>query len=85
MTKRTVAPPVVLSPLDRERAFWRMHREELTARYPDQFVAVRRATGEIVAVAPHLADVWEAARQLGFDQGDVWARKMITKPLMLIL
>ncbi len=87
MPKRAKAAPMPArpSPIDEERAFWQAHRAELKARYPDQFVAIRRSTGEVVAVEPDFSAALQAAKRAGFGQSEIWCRGMRTTPLNLIV
>ncbi len=82
---KAVPRPSGLSPIDEERTFWRRHRDELTAKYPDQFVAVRRATGQVVTVAPSLSAALRDAKRAGFEQTEIWCSKMLTEPVHLIV
>ncbi len=85
MAKRKPQPPhpEKPSPIDIERAFWKEHRAELKAKYPDQFVAISRATGEVVAVAPDLSSALQAAKRAGYQQTEIWCRGMRTPPTLI--
>lgn len=57
MPKRKQPLPEVRLVRDEESAFFRAHRAELLAKYPGRCVAVRRTTGEVVAVGADLIAV----------------------------
>ncbi|HEY7294719.1 MAG TPA: DUF5678 domain-containing protein [Dehalococcoidia bacterium] len=71
------------TPQQIERAFWEQHRAELKAKYPDQFVAISRATGAVVAVAPDFTSALQAAKRAGYQQTEIWCRGMRTPPTLV--
>lgn len=64
-------------------AFWREHQHELLAKYPDQFVAMRR--DKIVASSPKLQTVLEQLEQRGIDRADVRIRFVSLDPRRYML
>jgi len=77
------ASPDEPTPQEIERAFWREHRAELKAKFPDQFVAICRASGEVVAVAPDFSSALQAAKRAGYQQTEIWCRGMRTPPMLI--
>lgn len=66
-----------------ERAYWEAHADQLTKRYPDQFVAVR--DGQVIATSPDLQELERllAERQMGV--GRTWVRFLSADPRRFIL
>ncbi len=57
---------------NRVQRFWTENYAELSARFPDRFVAVSRATNEVVATNKDLTLLVDGLRDKGFDpQTDV--------------
>ena len=54
---------------DRERAFWKANRAELTRRYPDQFVAI--ADAQVIDTDPDFYVLAERLEAGGYDRRDV--------------
>ena len=66
-------PPGALQLLEedrRKRAFFREHWDELAARYPDQFVAVK--DGEVIIADADLDSYVARRKALGLSHRDVW-------------
>ncbi len=55
---------------ERERAFWKTDRADLTRRYPDQFVAV--IDERVIATDADLLVLTERLRTEGHDIRDAW-------------
>lgn len=53
-------------------AYWRAHRDELFATYPEEYVAVY--AGELIAHATDLLVLLDLVRGLGIDPRDTWTR-----------
>ena len=85
MSRSQTPLPKVSLARDEERAFFRAHHEEFLAKYPDQCVAVRRTTGEVVVVGADLIDVLRQLRQAGIPAHEIWAQQVLTRPTMYVL
>jgi hypothetical protein len=70
---------------EKEAAFWREHRQEFVARYPDQFVAVARTDWQVVAASPSLEAVIGLAEKQGHRIGSVWIELIAATPLHVSL
>ena len=70
---------------ERESAFWAAHLGEYRHQFPDQFIAVRPADGEVVAVAPDLQTLDDRLRGGGLTPSDVWTRFVAPAERQLIL
>jgi len=68
---------------ERERAFWKTNRSDLTRRYPDQFVAV--VDERVIAIDADLLVLTQRLRIKGHDIRDAWIAFMRTErhPLLL--
>jgi hypothetical protein len=70
--------------LEEELTFWRLHRDELIERYPEQLIAVTRE-GKVVAVASDLFSFLEQLDDKGIKPRDVWTSFMTrTAPILHI-
>ena len=70
---------------EKEAAFWREHYATYLAQYPDQFVAVAKADGQVVAASPSLDGVIRLAEARGFGLGGVWIEFIAATPLHVSL
>lgn len=70
---------------EEEDAFWRDHYSLLARRHPNQFVAVARATGHVVATDPDLDRLIGIIGDNGLDVQRVWVRYMAVTPIHLAL
>lgn len=68
-----------------EAAFWREHYAAYLESYPDQFLAVAKDDGRIVAADPDLDRVIERVKEQGLDVWHVWVRYMAASPIRLAL
>lgn len=68
---------------EEERAFWDVHRTELTQHYPDEFVAVRN--GEVVEHDPDLMVLAERLQVAGIQPRDAFIAFLATKPECYLL
>jgi len=85
MPLRTSPLPKVQLARDEERAFWRAQGAVLRERYPDQVVAVRRNSGEVLAVGVDLSAVAREIKLRGARPSEIWVRKLYTQPQRYIL
>jgi hypothetical protein len=70
---------------DIEHAFWAEHYQELLKQYPEQFVAVDKDRGTVVAADPHLDPLLEMLQAQGIARDRVWVRFLRVYPGYLIL
>ena len=70
---------------EQEDALWSVHYDEYLARYPDQFVAVARSDGRLVAAHQDLDALIEVIKKQGLMVRDVWSRYMAATPIRLAL
>jgi hypothetical protein len=70
---------------EKEDAFWHAHYDTYLERYPDQFVAVAKDSGQIVAVDPDLDTLIGTVKRKGLDVHRVWVRFMAATPIRLVL
>ncbi len=68
-----------------EDAFWRDHEDAYLEAYPDQFVAVTKAEGRVVAAAPDSGRLMALLREQGLEVRLVWVRFVVATPLRLAL
>lgn len=66
-----------------EQKFWEKHRDELSQKYPDQFVAV--VDGAVIATATDLQQLLYALRTKSVDPPMAWVRFMASRPRQMIL
>lgn len=85
MAKSHTPLPKVQLARDEERAFWRTYAGALRTRFPDQVVAVRRDSGDVLAVGMDLIAVARELKQRGVRPGEVWVRKLYTQPQRYVL
>ena len=69
----------------KEEAFWRDHYGAFLKQYPDQFLAVIKDTGQVVAADPDLLCLIATLSKLGVDVGHVWVRYLAHTPINLAL
>lgn len=69
----------------REVAHWREHYQEYVKLYPDQFVAVAKTEGCVVAASPTLEGVIGLAEERGYRLGSVWIEFIAATPLHVSL
>jgi hypothetical protein len=70
---------------EKETDFWREHYDGYLAQYPDQFVAVAKVDGQILAASPSLEGVIRLAEARGFGLGSVWIEFIAATPLHVSL
>ena len=70
---------------EKEDAYWHEHYSSYLSQYPDQFVAVARTDGRLVAADPDLDALISSIRKQGLDVQHVWARFMVASPIRLAL
>ena len=70
---------------EKEDAFWREHYPEYVKLYPDQFVAVSRADGQVVATGWTLDYLLGFLAGKGIDLQQVWVKFMAATPQHVIL
>ena len=63
---------------EERKVFWEAHYAEFAAKYPEQFVAVSRDTGQVIAVDESLDGVLDAAEEKGYTQHQVWLKYIDT-------
>ena len=66
-------------------AFWSSQYGRLLKTYPDQFVAVTRSDGKVVAVDADLDRLIELVKARGLAVQQVWVRFMAATPIHLAL
>ena len=66
-----------------ERAFWEQHHQELRARYPDQFVAIRN--GKIVGSGHDLSGLARDLEARGIKPREVRIQFVAATPQHLVL
>jgi len=69
----------------KEDAYWQEHYQELIGRYPDQFVAVARANGEVVVTDPDLYGLLDALEAARIPVQQVWVKFIAATPIHLML
>ena len=70
---------------EQEAAFWREHYVTFLTQYPDQFVAVAKTDGQVVAASPSLEGVIHLAEARGFRLGSIWIEFIAATPLHVSL
>jgi Family of unknown function (DUF5678) len=60
-------------------AFWNEHHDELVARYPDEFVAVRVNDREVIDHDTDLMVLADRLEARGYSHLDVWVEFMFTE------
>ena len=70
---------------EKEAAFWREHYDTYLAQYPDQFVAVAKADGQVVAVSPDLMYLLGVIDGKGLKVSQVWVEFMAATPHHVML
>jgi hypothetical protein len=68
-----------------EDAFWREHYDAYLREYPDQFVAVEKASRRFVTADPNLDRLISMIKDNGLDVQRVWVRYMAATPIHLAL
>src|SRR4051794_20581731 len=74
-----------LAEAEKERAFWREHYDALVPQYPDQFVAVLRETGQVVATSADLMYLLGVIEGKGLTVRQVWVEFMAATPRHVML
>lgn len=70
---------------EKEAAYWREHYVTYLTQYPDQFVAVAKADGQVVAASPSLEGVIHLAEARGCRLGSIWIEFIAATPLHVSL
>lgn len=70
---------------ERENAFWREHYAAYLEQYPDQFVAVMKDDGQVVAASPSLDYLLGYIAGRGLDVQQVWLKFIAATPLHVTL
>jgi hypothetical protein len=65
---------------EQEASFWREHYDSYFTQYPDQFVAVTRADGQVVAASASLDYLFGFLAGKRFDVQQVWVKFMAATP-----
>jgi hypothetical protein len=68
-----------------EEAFWQEHYQRFLEQYPDQFLAVTKQSGHVVAADPDLNHLIDKIAESGLDVGQVWVRFLVHTPLHIAL
>jgi hypothetical protein len=68
-----------------EEAFWRERYSRFLKQYPDQFLAVLRESGEVVAADSDLLSLVATISDKGLDTRQVWVRFLAHTPIHLAL
>jgi hypothetical protein len=66
---------------EEESAFWREHYAAYVTEYPDQFVAVARADGQVVAANVSLDFLLGYIAGKGLDPRQLWVQFIAATPL----
>ena len=70
---------------EKEAAFWRAHYDLYIAEYPDQFVVVTRADGQVVVSGVSLDYVLGFVAGRGLDLRQVWVKFIAATPIHVTL
>jgi hypothetical protein len=70
---------------DREAAFWREHYDDYVKLYPDQYVAVARADGQVVIACRNLDYLLGYLAGKDLDVRQMWVKFMVATPGHVIL
>src|SRR4051812_7415530 len=65
---------------EKEDAFWREHYQEFVERFPDRFVAVARANGQVVASSSSLDYLFGFLAGREIDVKQVWVQFIAATP-----
>ena len=66
-----------------EEAFWRDRYDGFLQQYPDQFLAVLRENGQVVATDPDLLSLVATISDQGLDTRQVWVRFLVQTAIHL--
>jgi hypothetical protein len=70
---------------EKEDKFWQEHYDRYLKQFPDQFVAVAREGGQIVATDPDLHGLIQKIESRGLQVQQVWSRFMYATPIRISL
>jgi hypothetical protein len=68
-----------------EAAFWEKHLQEYRPYYADQYIAVLRANGEMIAAGADPSAVLDGLREKHVEFQDVWMRVISGNPRHIVL
>ena len=67
--------------------FWYNHYDELLARYPERYIAVKDPLGdyEVVATADHMLDLIDTVEAMGYDRSDLELKRITASPPAVLI